>query len=230
MDAELVERARLAIYREFAASGRALSARELAARLACDLAAAQSALAQLHAQRHVVLDDAGAIRMAHPFSSVPLGFSVMGEQTLWWGGCAWDSFAIPNLVPGERSVLVATTCPGCCAALAWTVTDVGPPPGEQVAHFLIPVAHLWDDVVRSCGHQRLFCGDACVAAWLKRTGNARGYVMSLETLWKLAAHWYDGRLDSPYERREPARARDYFRAVGLHGEFWGLDGRPVPSG
>ena len=25
--------------------------------------------------------------MAHPFSAVPLGFSVMGPETLWWGGC-----------------------------------------------------------------------------------------------------------------------------------------------
>lgn len=39
--------------------------------------------------------------------------------------------------------------------------------------------------------------------------------MSLETLWNLAAHWYGGRLDSPYERREP------LRSVGLEGSFWG---------
>lgn len=37
--------------------------------------------------------------MAHPFTAVPLGFSVMGQDTLWWGGCAWDSFAIPHLLP-----------------------------------------------------------------------------------------------------------------------------------
>ncbi len=41
------------------------------------------------------------------------GFSVMGPDTLWWGGCAWDAFAIPNLVPDSPSVLVATTCPAC---------------------------------------------------------------------------------------------------------------------
>ena len=36
--------------------------------------------------------------MAHPFSTVPLGFSVMGNRTLWWGGCAWDSFALRRWV------------------------------------------------------------------------------------------------------------------------------------
>ena len=76
--------------------------------------------ARLHEARHVVLVD-GAVVMAHPFASIPLGFSVMGERTLWWGGCAWDSFAIPHLVDAEPSVLVATTCPGCGAALAWVV-------------------------------------------------------------------------------------------------------------
>jgi hypothetical protein len=47
--------------------------------------------------------------------------------------------------------------------------------------------------------------------------------MDLATLWRLAAHWYDGRLEEGYERREPAKALDYFRSVGLSGPFWGLD-------
>ncbi|HEX2744173.1 MAG TPA: hypothetical protein VHN16_07190 [Streptosporangiaceae bacterium] len=46
--------------------------------------------------------------------------------------------------------------------------------------------------------------------------------MDLATLWKLAAHWYDGRLDRGYARREPGQAQDYLRSVGLSGPFWGL--------
>ncbi len=48
--------------------------------------------------------------------------------------------------------------------------------------------------------------------------------MGLETLWRFAAHWYDGRLEPGYRRREPAEAAAYFREVGLHGGFWGLAG------
>jgi hypothetical protein len=81
---------------------------------------------------------------------------------------------------------------------------------------------MWDDVVHTCGHQRLFCSEDCVDAWLKTTGADRGYVMSLGTLWRFAAHWYDGRLDRGYQRREPARAAEYLRGVGLSGPFWGL--------
>jgi hypothetical protein len=43
--------------------------------------------------------------------------------------------------------------------------------------------------------------------------------LDLGTLWRLAAHWYDGRLERGYTRREPA---EYLRGVGLSGPFWGL--------
>jgi len=153
---------------------------------------------------------------------VPLGFSVMGASTLWWGGCAWDSFALPQLLPGENEMLVATRCPECRRPHAWNVGSRRPPDGEQVAHFLVPAARMWDDVVRTCGHQRLFCSEGCVDAWLADTGYPRGYVMDLGTLWRLAAHWYDGRLDRGYVRREPSQAAAYLRGAGLAGPFWGL--------
>jgi hypothetical protein len=178
-------------------------------------------LRDLAAQRHVVLDDDDNIVMAHPFSAVPLGFSVMGTNTLWWGGCCWDSFALAHLLPEEPSVLVATTCPGCGAAAAWVVDRDAPPEGEWRAHFLVPVAQMWDDVVHTCGHQRLFCSDACIDDWCARTANARGYVMDLTTLWRLAQGWYAGRFERGYVRREPTAAAEYLRGVGLVDPFWG---------
>ena len=81
---------------------------------------------------------------------------------------------------------------------------------------------MWDDVVHTCGNQRIFCSDACVDVWLERSGNVRGYVMDLATLWRFASDWYTGRLDRGYQRREPAAAADYLRSVGLSGPFWGL--------
>jgi hypothetical protein len=52
--------------------------------------------------------------------------------------------------------------------------------------------------------------------------------MSLDTLWRLASHWYDGRLETPYVRREPTAAADYFRGVGLRGAFSGLPDDDAP--
>jgi hypothetical protein len=215
-----LEDLRLVVYRAFAANGQVPTNAVLADALGETENDVLDALRGLAAARHVVLDDAGRVLMAHPFSAVPLGFSVMGQTTLWWGGCAWDAFAIPHLVAEEPDVLVATRCPGCDAALAWTVQKDAPPTGDEVAHFLVPVRQMWTDVVYTCGHQRLFCSSECVDDWLRRHHLERGFQMDLTRLWRLAQHWYDGRLDRDYVRRDPAESSAYFRAVGLDGPFW----------
>ena len=217
-----LEDLRLAVYWAFVRTGRAPELAELAEQLGASRPEAEGGLAELARDRYLALDAGGRIVMAHPFSAVPLGFSVMGRQTLWWGGCAWDSFALPHLLPDEDEVLVATRCPACGRPHAWNVGTDAPPDGDQVAHFLVPAARMWDDVVHTCGNQRLFCSSGCVADWLERTGSPRGYEMDLATLWRFAARWYEGRLDRGYVRREPSQAADYLRSVGLSGSFWGL--------
>lgn len=210
---------RLAVYRHLAATGLPPHQDELA--VAAGEGELSALLDELEAARHIVRRD-GVLVLAHPFATRSFGFSVMSATTLWWGGCAWDAFAIPHLVPGASPSLIATTCPACGTPHAWSVTDQQPPAGEQVAHFLVPGAEIWNDVVHACENQLIFCDEACVNDWLDRTGESRGYVMSLETLWTMASRWYEGRLDTPYVRREPVEAAEYFRSAGLHGAFWGL--------
>jgi hypothetical protein len=217
-----LEGVRVAVYESFSKRGLAPTHAELASLFDLSTAEVAVILRRLAEARHVVLGSNDQILMAHPFSAVPLGFSVMGDRTLWWGGCAWDSFALPQLVPEQAPVLVATRCPACGRAHAWSVGTDGPPEGDQVAHFLVPAARMWDDVVRTCGHQRIFCSPTCVDDWLTATGYDEGYVMDLATLWRLAAHWYDGRMSRDYVRRDPATAAEYLRDVGLSGPFWGL--------
>ncbi|MFJ4846515.1 organomercurial lyase [Streptomyces sp. NPDC088733] len=218
------ESVRTAVYAHFAATGGAPTVADLAARTGLPSSGVRSALDALHDHRDLVLDprEPERIVMAHPFASVPLGFSVMGRGTLWWGGCAWDSFAVPHLLTDEPDVLVATRCPACGTPHAWVVGRQAPPPGDQVAHFLTPVRHIWDDVVHACAHQRLFCSAACVHDWLEDTGLTPGYLMDLPTLWRLARGWYAGRMEPGYVRRDPASAASYFADVGLRGPFWGL--------
>src|SRR6266542_6819708 len=45
---------------------------------------------------------------------------------------------------------------------------------------------MWDDVVHTSAINGSFCNEACVNAWLARTSHARGNVMNLPTLWRLA--------------------------------------------
>ena len=217
---------RLAVYGSFR-QGVAPRVVDLVELVSAPEAEVREGLATLAAGRHLALGSDGEIAMAHPFTAVPLGFSVMGTSTLWWGGCAWDSFALPHLLPEEGPMLMATTCPACDRPHAWQIDDEAPPPGDQVAHFLVPAKRIWDDVVFTCGHQRIFCSEDCVATWLERTGYECGYVMDLPTLWRFASGWYAGRLERGYVRREPSDAAEYMTSAGLRGPFWGLPDRPV---
>ena len=104
------EAVRLAVYNGLVTSGRPPSPVEMAASLAMRPEDVQRSLHRLHASRDVVLDDRGEIVMAHPFATIPLGFSVMGHDTLWWGGCAWDSFALPQLCPVDPGAFSDPFC------------------------------------------------------------------------------------------------------------------------
>ncbi len=218
--AELLEPLRLAIYRCFADTGRAPTREVLQHELGVNPDDLDAAMASLAASRLVVLDGDGSIVMAHPFASVSFGFSVMGATTLYWGGCAWDAFAIPHLVPHEPRVLIATTCPACERALAWVVDTDAPPAGTELVRFATPAARGWDDVVATCQNQRIFCSRDCINEWITARAEPEGTVFDLATLWRLARGWYAGRLDANYQRREPAEAAEYFAAAGVPSSFW----------
>ena len=72
------------------------------------------------------------------------------------------------------------------------------------------------------GKVRLALSVSAVLSDPRASGNERGYVMDLATLWRLAAGWYEGRLAPGYQRRDPASSAEYFSSVGLRGPFWGL--------
>ncbi len=81
------EAVRLAVYRHFASTGQSPRVPVLASHTGLGESSVRTALRQLHARRDLVLDNAGeSIVMAHPFTAVPLGFSVMGARTC--GGAA----------------------------------------------------------------------------------------------------------------------------------------------
>ncbi|KAA9158993.1 hypothetical protein F6B41_01280 [Microbacterium lushaniae] len=208
------EALRRAVYDSFAARGRAPGDGELRRATGRSARWLEEGLRVLADAHHIVRDEGGIV-LAHPFASRDFGFSVKGAHTLWWGGCAWDAFAIPQLVDREPRALVATACPACGAAHAWVVDRQAPPPGDQVVAFPIPAASAWDDVIRTCSLQRVFCGTGCVDSWSATSGIPADTVVDIPTLWRLARHWYDGRLGSPYERRDIAASARYFQEVGM---------------
>ncbi|MET0704422.1 MAG: organomercurial lyase [Mycobacterium sp.] len=221
LSAPEIEDLRLLVYTQLATMGRVETTDQLADRLYLTPTQVAAGLHTLHTSRDLVLDDTEQIVLAHPFATANFGFSVMGEATIWWGGCAWDAFAIPHLVDAEPDTLVATRCPQCRTPHAWNVTRAGAPDGDQIVHFATPMARVWNDVVHGCQHQRIFCDDHCLDLYLTELSPTDpGFRFDIPTLWNLARHWYEGRLDRGYQRRDPASAATYFASVGLTGPFW----------
>jgi Alkylmercury lyase len=163
-----IEDLRLAVYGRFR-RGEIPRIADLPTELSTTPEQVGTGLATLAAGRHVALGPDGEIAKAHPFTAVPLGFSVMGRDTLWWGRCAWDSFALPHLLPDQGLMLVATTCPACEQAHAWRVDDQEPPVGDQVAHF----GSFWPPSYRASYDLRWMVEDGAIVG-LRFTELGRG--------------------------------------------------------
>ncbi len=206
------------VYLTFAAEGRAPSLYELARRSGLTADRVLLALNQLHEGHALVLtEDGDAIRMAHPFSAVPMGFVVTPadglDQRLWWGGCAWDSFGIQAALGID--VRIDTACPGCGTHHTYAAGPTTPPEPDLVVHYRVPAAHWWDDVVHTCSHIRVFCDASHVP-------DPRGEIVPLETVWRLAQPWYGDRLAPDYEPHPREHNQQLLTDAGLVGDFWKL--------
>ncbi len=108
-----------------------------------DVTAALTRLADAHML--VLQRDSGEILMANPFSAVPTPFLVTITERSWYGNCIWDAMGIAAML--HSNATIAASC-GCCG----TAMELDVPNGcqdddERVAHFAIPAARWWDDIV-----------------------------------------------------------------------------------
>ncbi len=93
----------------------------------------------------VLQQGTGEILMANPFSAVPTPFLVRGEGGSWYGNCIWDAMGIPAML--KQDVTIDASC-GCCGtAMQLRVFDGSLEEAPGIAHFAIPAAHWWDDIV-----------------------------------------------------------------------------------
>jgi hypothetical protein len=129
-------------YELFVELGRAPTAREAGLAAGVDVSAGWQRLHDAHA---LVLDSAGEIRMANPFSAVPTPHRVEAGGRSWYGNCAWDAFGIPAALQVDGHV--STTCPDCGEPIEIEIRGKRPVPDEYVFHVAVPAAHWWDDIV-----------------------------------------------------------------------------------
>lgn len=68
----------------------------------------------------------------------------------------------------------------------------------------------------------LFRSEGHLAAWLTRTKQHRGEVLSLARVFELAKAWYTDPRDPEWRPRTRDESQDVLASVGLTGDFWEL--------
>jgi len=101
-------------------------------------------LADAHA---LVLDADGAIVIANPFSGMPTAYTAEADGRTWDANCAWDGLGILAALGGDGAV--HTTCSDCGEPLALEVRGGSLAETGTVAHFLVPAAAWYDDLVHT---------------------------------------------------------------------------------
>ena len=107
----------------------------------------RAAFARLHAQRLLVPEpnDPSRIRMAPPFSGVPTAFPVEAHGQRYFANCVWDAYGIAAALHADAMIPASDGHTG--EALTLEVKDGRPIPKPYLAHFAVPAAHWWDDIV-----------------------------------------------------------------------------------
>jgi Alkylmercury lyase len=132
-------------YARFVELGRAPTADEVAVVADCDRAEVMAGWKRLHAEHALVLDQAGGIRMANPFSGVPTAYRVQADGRWWYGNCAWDAFGICAAL--HQDGRIEASCPDCGQSMRIAVRDQRPDDASLLFHCLVPAARWWDDIV-----------------------------------------------------------------------------------
>jgi hypothetical protein len=89
--------------------------------------------------------DRETIRMAAPFSAVPTQHRVIVGDRQYFANCSWDALGIPAALHEEADV--RSRCEETLEPIQLRVRRAGPDPEPVVAHFAVPAAKWWADLV-----------------------------------------------------------------------------------
>ena len=135
---------RNATYRRFVELGRGPTPDEVAAATGDGAGAVRDAWQRLHEAHALVLDDAGGILMANPFSAVETPHLVEAAGRTWYANCGWDAFGIGVALHTDSTV--RTTCPDCAEPIELDVHGYRPTDLSSVFHVLVPARDWWSDI------------------------------------------------------------------------------------
>ena len=147
MSNELDTKVKLAIYEITAKTGRIPDAAAISRKIDINENEVLAAFARLHSKRLLVPEpgDPARIRMAPPFSGVPTAFPVEANGKRYYANCVWDAFGVAAALHTDALIPASDGFTG--EPLTLEVKNNQPVLRPYVAHFAVPAAHWWDDIV-----------------------------------------------------------------------------------
>ena len=149
MSEEIDTTVKLAIYRMIADTGATPTSAEVAQATGMAENDVRAAFARLHAKRLLVPEpgDPSRIRMAPPFSGVATPFPVEAQGKRYYANCVWDAYGIAAALHADAVIPASDGYSG--EPLTLEVREGQPITQPYVAHFAVPAAHWWDDIVHT---------------------------------------------------------------------------------
>lgn len=140
------KKARYQVYDFVFSEGRIPSAAEIASALERSPDEVKASFARL-ADAHILVlqKSSGEILMANPFSAVPTPFLVKCGGREYYGNCIWDAMGISAML--KQDAVIDASC-GCCGtAMSLEIKNGSLENPSGLAHFAIPAARWWDDII-----------------------------------------------------------------------------------
>ena len=138
---------KMSIYQTVIETTKVPNVAEVAESMGRPPAEVQEAFEALAGQRLLVLEpgDRTRIRMASPFSGIETPFLVQMMGKSYYANCAWDALGVAAALHQDADV--ATNCAYSGAPLPIRVRQEQILPIECLAHFAVPAALWWQDII-----------------------------------------------------------------------------------
>lgn len=138
---------KLKVYEMTAQNASIPNSSEIAAELGVSQDHVEEVFERLYAKRLLVPEpgDLSRIRMAPPFSGIETSFQVEVEDRTYYANCVWDAFGI--LAALHKNGTVHAVDGFTREPLRLSIQNGQPSASAYLAHFAVPAAQWWDDIV-----------------------------------------------------------------------------------
>jgi len=144
---DLTTAVKLNIYQTIARTAKAPDVAQVAEGMELPLADVQREFKALAGQRLLVLEpgDEGQIRMASPFSGIKTPFLVHAGGKSYYANCCWDVLGVAAALHEDADI--AAHCAYSGVPLPIRVRNGRVEPVDCIAHFAVPAAMWWQDII-----------------------------------------------------------------------------------